>query len=183
MTVLILHGVGGYAGIHWLQWMHDELVAESYTVIMPTLPNSDRPDRKQWLQVIKNAVKDVNISELIIVGHSLGVPAALDFIEQVGGKVKALISVSGFSDNYGSPINDFYMREKNIDFVKVKEHLEKSFVIYADDDPHVPQTSLQLLADSLGVEPIVIPHGGHFNSDTKFKKEFPLLLEIINNIE
>ncbi len=183
MTVLILHGVSGYAGIHWQKWLRDELVNEEYQVIMPSLPKSDHPNRKEWLHEIKTAVKDVNISELIIVGHSLGVPAALDFLEEVGGKIKAFISVSGFSDNYGSSINNFFMKEKTIDFIKVKEHVQKCFVIYADDDPHVPQHNLRLLAKDLNVDPIVIPHGGHFNSDTIYKKEFPLLLDIINSIQ
>lgn len=54
MTALILHGVSGNAGKHWMQWLHDELVKLGIEVIMPTLPNSDNPDFFEWK---KNNIK------------------------------------------------------------------------------------------------------------------------------
>lgn len=182
VTVLILHGVTGHAGINWQQWLHDELRNLDYNVIMPDLPNSVHPDRSEWLETIKNLLKTVDYSQLIIVGHSLGVVAALDFIEQAEAKVNTLISVAGFGENYGSEHNDFYMKEKEIDFDKVEKNLNKSIVIYSDNDPWVPQKNLKLLATNLDVEPIIIPKGGHFNSETDYKDNFPLLLQTILEI-
>lgn len=180
MTILILHGTDGHAGIHWQQWLHNEVIKKGHTVLMPNLPNANHPNRTDWLKTIKGILNDVNLNELIIVGHSLGVPAALDFIEQAPSKVKMLISVSGFSDNYGSDYNDYFMKIKTVDFQKVRNHLQKSVVIYSHNDPYVPQKSLKLLAIDLGVKPIVIPNGAHFNSETEYKTSFPLLLELID---
>jgi predicted alpha/beta hydrolase family esterase len=182
MTILILHGVQSKAGAHWMQWLHDELISLKHTVLMPQLPHADHPGRQEWFDTIKDLLKDVDASQLVIVGHSLGVPAALDFIEQAPSKIKALISVSGFSDNYGSEYNDFYMQEKTIDFAKVKSHLEQSFVFYGDDDPYVPQQSLQMLANDLGVQPTILHSGGHINSETGYTT-FPKLLETIKHIQ
>lgn len=57
MTVLILHGVYGFPGIHWQQWLHDQLSAQGHLVIMPALPNADHPDRTEWLEAVQSAVK------------------------------------------------------------------------------------------------------------------------------
>lgn len=181
MTVLILHGVGGHAGIHWQQWLCDSLRKEGHTVIMPELPSSDHPDRTVWSQVIYESLLNVNLSDLVIVAHSLGVASALDFLETIDTSIRGFISVGGFGEDYGSELNSDFMKEKEIDFKKVTQNINRSFVIYGDNDPHVPQESLARLAVSLHVEPTIIPHGGHLNTDAGFTK-FPLLLEIINTL-
>jgi hypothetical protein len=176
MTIPILHGIKGCAGIHWQQWLYDNLIKDGYDVIMPTLPDADRPDRKAWFEAIKEIAKEIDSKDLVIVAHSLGVTAALDFIER--GPVKAIISVSGFARDYGLELNSYYLKEKNIDFNKVKENLRQAFVIYGDNDPYVPQGELKFLADKLDVEPEIVPGGGHLNTKAGYS-EFPRLLEII----
>jgi hypothetical protein len=178
MTILILHGIGGYAGIHWQQWLHDELVKMGNVVIMPTLPDANRPDRKTWLKTVEGIIENVNPADLIIVAHSLGVVTALDLIEE--NPVKDLISVSGFVSDYGAEMNDYFLKEKNIDFDKVNKNLEKAFVIFGDNDPYVPQDALRPVAESLKVKPEIIPNGGHLNTEAGYKT-FPRLLEIIKN--
>jgi uncharacterized protein len=181
MTVLILHGIGGKAGNHWQQWLHDELIKKDCRIIMPNLPSPNHPDRKEWLGTIKEFLKNVEPEELIIVGHSLGVVSALDFIEQAKGKINAFISVAGFSKDYKSELNSYFLSEKSIDFNKVKKHLEQSFVIYSDDDPFVPQEELKSLATSLEVVPKIIHNGGHLNTKAGYNS-FPYLLDIFNLI-
>ena len=176
MIILILHGIGGHAGIHWQRWLHDELAKAGHEVIMPNLPDSDHPDRKTWLKTVKENIKDINPSDLIIVAHSLGVTIALDLIENT--PVKALISVSGFAYDYGAELNSYFLKEKTIDFEKANRNLKQAFVIYGDNDPYVPQEVLKSLADNLKVKPEIIKNGGHLNTDSGYKT-FPRLLEII----
>lgn len=180
-TVLIIHGIGGHAGIHWQQWLYNELFERGYKVLMPEMPEADHPDRKEWLNTIEELVQDVDLSKLIIVGHSLGVPTALDFIESLNEKIKALISVSGFGDDYGAELNSYFMKIKDIDYERVRENVGKSFVFYGDDDPYVPQENLSKLAKDLDVDPRVMKNGGHLNTDTGYA-QFPLLLEIVFDI-
>ena len=177
-NALILHGIGGHAGIHWQQWLHDELVKREYRVCMPDLPNTDRPDREKWMQFVRRKVKDFNFRELIVVGHSLGVTTALDLIETEGRVVKGLVSVSGFHLDYGAELNSYFLKKKKIDLSIVKTLVEHSVVIYGEDDPYVPQGVLNNLARGLGVQPIVIENGGHLNTNSGYT-EFPLLLELI----
>jgi predicted alpha/beta hydrolase family esterase len=121
------------------------------------------------------------MSNLVIAGHSLGVTSALDYIEQSPVKIKALLSVSGFSKDYGSELNNFFLKEKSIDMEKVKQYVERSFVFYGDNDPYVPQETLQSLGNELDVTPVIIHNGGHLNTDAGFTT-FPQLLDILKTI-
>lgn len=177
-NVLILHGVGGHAGKHWQQWLCDGLVNRSYKVVMPSLPNSEKPDRKETLEFVEKLVKCLDFSRLSIIGHSLGVVTALDLIEKENKKIKSLVSVAGFARDYGAELNSYFMKGREIDFKKVRKIIGKAYVIYADNDPYVPQEELKYLADELRVKPVVIKNGGHLNTDAGYTK-FPLLLKLL----
>lgn len=177
-TALIIHGIGGHAGIHWQQWLHDELIKQDYSVLMPDLPTPDHPDRQTWLSEIKKVLDGAELSGLTIVGHSLGVTTALDFLEQADTKIESLVAVSGFAEAYGADLNQYFLAEKSVDFQKVKNNVGRAAVMYGDDDPYVTQDALRYVADSLGVEPIIIHKGGHLNTDTGYT-EFSELLKVI----
>ena len=178
MTILILHGIAGYAGIHWEEWLYDQLQVKGHTVMMPSLPNPDHPDRTEWLAFVQKLLTDVPLQELTIICHSLGVATALDFLETILTPINILISVSGFAEDYGAGLNSYFMKEKTIDFEKVKLHVNKSYVVYGDDDPYVPQATLRKLADNLEVIPNIIHKGGHLNMEAGFTT-FPFLVKLI----
>jgi uncharacterized protein len=181
MTVLILHGIQGKAGNHWQQWLHDSLIKKGYTVLMPNLPKADHPNRGEWLKTLQEILKSVDSKDLVIVGHSLGVVTALDYIEQANGEIKALISISGFSSDYGNELNSYFLKNKLINLFKVKEHLEKAFIIYSDNDPYVPQDKLNELVKPLDAILKIIHSGGHLNTNAGFIT-FPYLLEIFDSL-
>jgi hypothetical protein len=182
VTILIIHGISGHAGIHWQQGLYDALAEQGHQVIMPELPSAKHPDRQTWLKEITEAVADVNLSELVIVGHSLGVTTALDFLEHVSSPIKALVSVSGFATDYGAAFNSYFLQAKTIDFKTVRANIAQSHVLYSDNDPYVTQAALAEVATGLGVEPIIIHDGGHFNTESGFS-EFPQLLAIVEAIK
>jgi predicted alpha/beta hydrolase family esterase len=182
MTVLILHGIQGSPNENWFPWLKGQLEKKGHTVLLPELPESDNPDRKDWLKTVTDILLKTSLDDLVIVGHSLGVVTALDFLENAKAKVNALISVSGFAYDYGSSLNAYFLKERIIDFKKVKEHLRQAFVIYGDNDPYVSQEALKSLAENLEVTPKVIPNGGHVNSTSGFTS-FPYIVEIIDGLE
>ena len=150
---------------------------------MPNLPNAIHPDRQSWLNEIKKLTTDIDPAELIIVAHSLGTTSTLDYLEQAPAQIKALVSVSGLAEDYGSDLNSYFLKEKSIDFDKVNHNLGQAFVLYGDDDPYVPQPILKSLADNLKIKkPIIIPKGGHLNNETGFN-QFPQLLKMILSIK
>lgn len=175
MTVLILHAIGSHAGAHWERWLHDELAKQGYAVLMPQLPVAEHPNRAMWLTTVQDLVKDISTNELVLVGHSLGVVTALDFIEHSPTDVRGLVSVAGFGKDYGAELNSYFMRERVIDFTTVRQKVDKPFVYYGDNDPYVPQDTLADLAAKLDVAPTVIHNGGHLNTDAGYIS-FPELL-------
>jgi len=182
MTILILHGIEGHAGIHWQQWLHDRLSEKGHRVIMPELPKSDHPDRAEWLKTAQKTIEGIDLKDLIIVGHSLGVVTALDLIEDSGKPIKALISISGFSEDYRVELNSYFLKKKMMNFDKINLNLGNSFVFYGSDDPYVPQKILKSLADSLKVQPKIFSNGGHFNTRAGYTT-FPELLETIEKLK
>jgi predicted alpha/beta hydrolase family esterase len=170
----------GSAGENWGQWLYGALEAKSYRVTMPTLPNADHPDRRAWLQTVAEYMQTLG-NDTIIVAHSLSVASALDYLEIAESQVAALVSVSGFANDYGLELNSYFLKEKVINFGAVDTNLERAFVLYGDDDSYVPQEVLRALATDLNVEPTIIPHGGHLNTAAGFT-EFPKLLETILSV-
>jgi predicted alpha/beta hydrolase family esterase len=181
MTFLILHGINGHAGIHWQQWLAEQLIEQGQTVIMPNLPQPEKPIRKEWLKTIQILTKEVDLANLIIVGHSLGVPSALDYIQTIERPIKGLISVSGFADDYGLELNSYFMKEKEISFEVVTKNVQQTYVVFGNNDPYVPQAILHNLAAKLGVTPVVIKEGGHLNTRSGFES-FPLLLDLAKEL-
>lgn len=181
MHVLILHGIGSEAGAHWMRWLGHALEKEKHHVMLPQLPGPDHPERFDWLRFVKDLLQDIPVSKLVIIGHSLGVVTALDFIEQSDKKVHGLISVSGFSRDYGSELNSYFMKEKEFDFLKINPLIEQRAVIYGTNDLYVPQEALQGLADDLDVTPLIIDRGGHLNSEAGYT-EFPELGELAREV-
>lgn len=177
-NALILHGILGNSRENWFPWLRAELEQRGWNVLLSDLPNPNHPDRDEWLKTARKLVSDVNFSELVIVGHSLGVVTALDLIEAENKKVKSLISVSGFGKDYGVELNSYFLKKKKIDFNKVRNLVGKSVVTYGDNDPYVPQKTLKDLAENLGVEPIIIKKDGHINTNSGYKK-FPLILKLL----
>ncbi len=181
MKIVIFHAIQSYPGDHWQRWLHDELKEEGLEVVMPALSNPDHPDRSQWLADATEAIGAVNAAELILVGHSLGVTTALDYLEQTDQSVRGLVSVAGFYQDYGSELNNYFLAEKPVDMQSVRHHVTNAFVFYGDNDPYVPQEVLRSMADGLLVDPVVIPDGGHLNTESGYTS-FPQLFETIMSL-
>ncbi len=177
MNYLIIHGIQGRAGKHWQQWLHDQLLLKQHKVIMETYPHPDHPDRLEWLETAKKSISSVPTENLVIVTHSLGAVTALDLIENLNGTILGLVTVAGFYRDYGAELNSYFLSSRNINITEVKKKiLKNSVTVFGDDDPYVPQVELHALAEGLETVPIVIPAGGHLNTESGFV-EFPLLLK------
>jgi uncharacterized protein len=179
--IAILHGIQGFPGIHWQGWLGENLAELGHVSYLPDFPCPENPNRHAWLDDFGAKVGSIDPADLVIIGHSLGAVTALDFISRSVAPVKTFVAVSGFARDYDSEITRDFMKTESIDFDAVRANVGQSFVFFGDDDPYVPQSELQHLADQLDVVPTVIKGGGHLNSDSGYS-EFPKLLETISSL-
>ncbi len=177
----MLHGIESRPGANWQAWLAHQLQAQHNQVDLLELSNPDKPQRADWLAELQRSAHTIDPNELVLVGHSLGVVTALDYLESIDMPIHALVSVSGFASDYQNELNSYFLREKSIDFVKVKANVRNAYVFFGDDDPYVTQSALHEVALGLGVEPHVIEKGKHLNANAGYTK-FPELLTTVEQL-
>ena len=79
--VFIIHGWEGNPNEGWFPWLKENLEARGFDVHIPTMPNPDEPDMKDWINTLKDIVGPVDENTNFI-GHSIGCNAILRFLEQ-----------------------------------------------------------------------------------------------------
>jgi len=97
-------------------------------------------------------------------------------------QIKTAVFVAPFFNIPDAPsIWQFYPVNKtffsyDFDFEIIRKKIDKSFVVYGDNDPYVPATEPPLFAEKLGSEIHVVAGGRHFGGNFK---EFSLLIDLV----
>lgn len=172
--VFLIHGYGGEPNGGWRPWLMGELAQKNIWACAPAMPMAGNPKKDEWIKEIARQVSEPS-KDIFLVGHSLGVPALLRYIESLpeGSKIGGLVLVSGIihvvpgKERY-NPINHFY--DKDFDYEKIKSICKNSIVIHGDDDQNVPFSHAEELSSKLSCELISIPNGGHLNGSSGWYK-------------
>ncbi|MFC1599940.1 RBBP9/YdeN family alpha/beta hydrolase [Patescibacteria group bacterium] len=177
-NIFIFHGVGGHPGENWFPWLKKELSSRGYNVIIPQFPTPEGQTLENWLQVLDEYHDYLN-EDTILIGHSLGVPFALNVVEKY--RVKAAFLVAGY---YGSADENEYdaswetFSHKEFDWQLIRKNCKKFMVYESDNDPYVNVETAQKLANKFNVEVTLVKGAGHFNQAAGYI-EFERLLEDI----
>jgi len=179
-TIFIFHGVGGSPQENWFPWLASELTKLEQEVIVPQFPTPEGQTLRKWLKTLENH-RDKLTNEAILVGHSLGVPFALNMIERQ--KVSAAFLVAGFTGLAGNVFDEGMktFAQRDFDWKRIRENCKRFFVFHSDNDAYVSLQKGEELARNLGVEVILVPGGGHLNEGAGYF-EFPLLLEKMRTV-
>src|SRR3990167_3304586 len=92
---IIIHGIGGSSRDNWLPWLSSELEKIGVEAIVPNFPRTNTPALKEWLSELSACEIDEGT---IMVGHSLGTPLILAYLETAKKKIKAAFFVAGFAE-------------------------------------------------------------------------------------
>lgn len=199
MKFIIIHGSFGHPGENWFPYLKQELENLDQEVIVPKFPVEDwqeitnqgqekARDKNQnlnnWLQIFENEViPEINTTDQIcMIGHSLGPLFILHITEKFEINLDSAIFASPFLSSLDEKLwqielvnSSFY--KTDFDFEKLKKQIPTSYVLYADNDPYIPQKSFKEFAQKLNSSTIKIKSGGHLNEEAGYKK-FPLVLEL-----
>ncbi len=143
--VLVLHDEMGQPG--WLQF-HESL-AQNYTVYAPSLPGFGVTDRLDWIMNVRDtgtwalwAMEDLGLSNVNVVGFSLGGWLAAEMATQDPGKFKkmALVAPAGILPPTGEILDMFLIVSK--EFITAGFHNPSAaaeFPAICPDEPSAEQ--------------------------------------------
>ena len=152
-----------------------------YASALP-MPTPEKPVCSEWLEMMNYCIGKSN-KDVYLVGHSLGVPAILRYLENTKAKVGGVVLVSGpirRKKGYKKGKLDTFF-ETPFDFNLIKKRAGKFTVIHGDDDRFVPVEQAKELADKLSCELNLIKNGGHLNGGSGVY-ELPESLTALQNI-
>ena len=188
--VFLIHGYMGEPNGGWRPWLMGKLAKEevwAYSLNMPA--QDDSPTKEEWVAEIKRAVGEAT-KDVFLVGHSLGVPAILRYIETfpAGTKIGGAVLVSGPNQKLNSEkvgvLDNFF--EGGFDYERIKNNSGHFSVIHGDDDTRVPFSHAEDLSKKLSCELVSVKNGGHLNGSSGWYESpevFNSLIKMIKSYE
>jgi len=173
--VFIIHGWEGYPDESWLPWMRKHLTNLGCKVEIPQMPNRIIPSLTDWMRVIGKLVNQTP-ENIILLAHSLGTTAVLNYLSQSRGKakLKAIILVSPFVRNIGmDAVSDFIKRD--LHWSKISSRAKQFVVIHSRDDLVVPFLEGKYIAHKLKAKFLPVNHFHHFCDVDNIKTAPPIL--------
>ncbi len=182
--VFIIHGYNGEPNGGWRPWLMGKLAEQDIWACALPMPTPDKPKKDEWTKTVSDAVGEPT-EEIFLVGHSLGVPAVLNYLQSVpkDKKIGGAVLTSGFirelePDKYRE-IDAFV--NKGFDFDHIKNVCKEFSVIHGTDDTSVPFSQAEEISKNLACDLIPIPNGGHLNGNSGWY-ELPEALEALNKM-
>lgn len=199
MHIVIIHGSFGSPQGNWFPWLKAELEKKGHRVLVPAFPvdtweritelGENHPSEIQslenWTKIFeKEVLPSLETNEpLAFIGHSLAPVFILHMVEKYNINLTKAIFVAPFLEHLGRSwqidvVNKSFYKT-DFDFEKLQKLIPHSFVVYSDNDPHVPIERAKAFAKALHSEEVLVKGGGHLNESAGYK-EFPLLLKLID---
>lgn len=174
--VFIIHGWGGSPKNDLFLWMKKEMESKGFKVEIPSMPNTNEPKIKEWVEHLKKIVKNPD-KDTYFIGHSIGCQTILRYLESLDKDIKigGCIFVAGwFNLIHKSIENDLEIArpwiETPMDFRKICSHTDKFLAIFSDNDYFVPLTDAKLFKEKLKAKVIIEHNKGHFNTEDGVKE-------------
>ncbi|MES2315463.1 MAG: alpha/beta hydrolase [Patescibacteria group bacterium] len=188
--VYIIHGFGGVPNGGWFPWLMRELAKESIFACSLPMPNTNNPNVTEWVEAIGSYIGEPS-KDTIIVGHSLGVPAILRYLESLksGTSIGGILLVSGFIEplETENPKSEFRKIDNfvnpPINFEKIKNISHEAIVLHGAKDLIVPFYHAEKISKGLECKLIKIENGDHFSQKIEpICYELPEVLEALNEM-
>lgn len=158
--VIIIHGWESAPDEHWYQEEKIKLEGMGYEVAVPAMPNSAHPVKDEWVE----AITDFNPNEeSVLIGHSLGAPAILRYLEKTDKKVGKVFLIAGFAKDLGFNETQNFVIDP-FDWETIKKNADEFIVLNQVKDPWVPFAIGEEMAINLDVEIVRVVGNNHFDT-------------------
>lgn len=183
--VFIIHGWGGYPEEGWFPWLKGELEKKGFTVYIPFMPKSNKPEINSWVNKVDKITHKVNNSTYFI-GHSIGCQTILRYLQTLSDKTKigGVILIAGWFAL--TPESTETKEEKKIakpwldapiNFKKIRDIGKNIIAIFSDNDPDVDfKENSKIMIKELNAKVILLHNKGHFSGSDKVTK-LPIVLK------
>jgi predicted alpha/beta hydrolase family esterase len=179
--VFIIHGFDGSPNGGWRPWLMGELDKIDIYACALAMPNPANPICDEWINEVARHVERNQEDQIYLVGHSLGVPTILRYLEQTGANnIQGAVLVSGPSEKNNNRKIDSFL-DKSFDFGVIKSKAKQFSIIHGDNDPNVPLSNAEFLSDKLEGNLILVPNGGHLNGSSGWLS-LPPVLEVLQKM-
>lgn len=188
--VYIIHGFGGVPNGGWLPWLMLELGKRNIWACALPMPNSNDPIQTEWTAFMHSLIGEPD-KNIFIIGHSLGGPAVLRYMEslEINIHLGGVVLVSSFIEplNIDEPDSDFRKIDNfvvpEINLENIRNIPNKMIVLHGKKDTVVPFSHSEKIAQKMNCEIVLIPEGDHFSQKTEpICYEFPEALEALLKI-
>lgn len=182
----LIHGWGGRPDGGFRPWLKKELESHGYLVEALAMPDSDRPVIGKWIPYLTANISSPD-ENTVLVGHSLGAPALLMYLEKLPetARVGKVILVAGAFrkiTGHDTPEQQELARpwlESPINYGKIRLSATSIIAFFSDNDPWVPLKENSEVAEKLHAKVIVEHNMAHYNEDAGIKEVPSILKEIL----
>ena len=180
--VVIVHGYTGYPDKNWFPWLKEKLEEIGVRAEVPEMPNTNAPKLSEWLPHLTEAIGNPD-EELVLVGHSLGCPTILRYLESLDDdyKVGGVVLVAGFAEPlpHLPELNSF--TENSWDDEKIKSKSKQITIVNSTDDDAVPFFNAETVRDRFGAKLVTLEGMGHINERWGIT-EVPFVLDEVEEL-
>jgi predicted alpha/beta hydrolase family esterase len=152
----IIPGLGNSGPEHWQTYF--EKSGKNFQRI--NQKEWDAPDCLDWIQTIDTALSTYDLSQVVLVGHSLGCATIAHWVSRYNKLIKGALLVAPSdleAPQYTFPITGFLpIPKQKIGF--------KTIIVASDDDVWVSLDRAKYFAECWGSEFINIGNAGHINA-------------------
>ncbi len=177
LKILLIHGVCGHSKENWFPWFKEEMESKGFDVLIPDMVNAEHPTLEEWTDQLSK-LGLTKEDKLYVIGHSLGAPAACQFILKNNLAVEKLILVAPTGVSQGEANWDNLSKagckeesiesirsfnKQNFDLDKLKNLASERVVYLSDNDPYIP---MNVEGDYSALEATVkvFKNKGHFSA-------------------
>eukprot|EP00878_Enallax_costatus_P015163 GHUV01015875.1.p1 GENE.GHUV01015875.1~~GHUV01015875.1.p1 ORF type:complete len:188 (+),score=31.76 GHUV01015875.1:474-1037(+) len=166
------NGSGSVHNSNFYGWLHQKLNQPPAVVsVLRNMPDPVRASESVWIPFMRNELRAAEDS--IIVGHSSGAAAAMRFCEQY--KVAGIVLVSAYTTDQGDELeasSGYFNRPWQ--WNRIKDNAGFIVQFASTDDPFLPWSEQQAVADKLQAELHKFDDRGHFMNSAQ-----PEMLQVL----